>query len=133
MPSNVAWFEQLMYGSLVVGVVLSVLTWTQNVAQARPFGGASFVLLVQVSVLAFMILFIWLTARRRKNWARWLLLIVFVLGFPLFFPALVKMLRFDPVVGTLNLTQVLAQAVALFVVFSGDARDWFQQSHQRSN
>ena len=37
MPSNVARFEQLMYLSLGIGVIVSTLSWSRNVAM----GGAS--------------------------------------------------------------------------------------------
>src|SRR5262249_49360500 len=77
MPSHVVWFERLMYLSVVIGAVVSLplfldfaelddteldaILWTVVIAALIVF------------VLAIFTLLTWLTARRRKNWARWLL------------------------------------------------------------
>jgi hypothetical protein len=126
LPSNVARFEQLMYASLLIGLFNSALTWNQNVARASKIGGAYFVLYIQVFVLAFIVLFIWLVARRRKNWARWVLLVLFVLGMPGTVRVVRHWLSIEPVAGVLNLVQILAQVIALVYVFTGNARDWFK-------
>ena len=91
-------------------------------------GGAAFVLLVQISVFVMAVFVIWLIARRRKNWARWLLLVFFLLGIPLSVPALAKLSRISSYDGILSGAQGLAQIVALFLIFTGDARDWFRPS-----
>lgn len=123
MPSNVARFEQLMYLSLGIGVIVAALQWSRNVAMA----GTGFVLFVQAFVLAFMALFIWLVARRHKNWARWFLLVISILGLPGYLRLLGPLLRFNPVAGTLSLAQDVAQVVALLLIFTGDARAWFER------
>ncbi|MGH7813082.1 MAG: hypothetical protein ACREQI_03665 [Candidatus Binataceae bacterium] len=106
---------------------MSVPQWSQNVAQAETLGhGAGFVLFIQVFVLAFMVLFIWLVARRHKNWARWLLLVTFILGLPSYVLMRGPMLRSNPLAGSLNLAQLAAQVGALFLIFTGNARSWFQ-------
>jgi hypothetical protein len=130
LPSNVARFELLMYLSLGIGVIVSTLQWSQTVAMSAPLGGAGFAIFVQAFVLAFMVLFIWLVARRHKNWARWLLLILFVLGLPFYFRVLGQMLRLNPTAGNLSVVQVLAQTVAQFLIFTGNARDWFHDRIQ---
>ena len=126
VPSNVARFERLMYLSLGIGLIEALLTWNRNVALARAMGGAYFVLFGQIFVLAFFVLFIWLVARRRKNWARWLLLILQILGLPGYVRALSRMLPSEPLAGALSLAQFLVIAMALVLVFTGNARDWFR-------
>jgi hypothetical protein len=66
MPANIIRFEQLAYGMLAVEFVYSI--W--------PFMGDRFEL---VFALVFSTIFtllwvalIWVTARRRRNWGRWL-------------------------------------------------------------
>ena len=125
MPSNVARFERLMYLSLGIGVLVSALTWTRLVAQAGRVGGATFVFWVQAITLAIIVCFIWLVARRRKNWARWLLLIIGVLGLPGYFRMLAPTLHFAPIAGILSLTQLVLQVIATVMIFTGNARDWF--------
>jgi len=126
MPSNVARFEQLMYLSLGIGVIISVLQFSYFESRT----GAGFVLLVQAIVLAVFVLFIWLIARRRANWARWTLLVMFLLGLILFVPIVRETLQRSPLVAGLNITQLALQAVALYLVFTGNAVDWFK-SRQR--
>ena len=127
LPSNVARFEQLMYLALVIGFFNSALTWNYDVVDASKMGGASFVLFLMFA-FAFMALFIWLIARRRKNWACWVMLVLFVLGLPPYIYELHRMLHFVPVTGALGLAQTLVEAVAYSLIFSGNARDWFQRT-----
>jgi hypothetical protein len=127
LPSNVARFELLMYSSLGIGVIVSALQWSQDLALAGPLASAGFLLFVQAFVITFMVLFIWLVARRHKNWARWLFLIIGILGIPFYFRVLGQTLRFSPVAGTLMLVQMLLQVIAVFLIFTGNARDWFKQ------
>lgn len=119
MPSNVALFERLMYLSLGIGVIVSLLTWNQNVTTAQAVGGAAFVFFVQAFTFAFIVLFIWLIARRRNNWARWFLLGISILGLPFSLRMLGRMLLSNPIasstdmllclVGTLNFAQLMAE------------------------
>ncbi|MGD0672821.1 MAG: hypothetical protein ABSB13_12130 [Candidatus Binatus sp.] len=129
-PSNVVRFEQLMYISLGIGVIQSILHWNRSVSNARVagLGGAGFVLFIQFFVLAIIVLFIWLIARRRKNWARWVWLSLFILGLPFAFPELSRLLRSGLIVATLVCAQNLAQIVALYLIFTGNAREWFARN-----
>ena len=124
MPSNVGRFEQLMYLTVGIGLIGSVLSWNRSVARASALGGATLVLFVQLSVLALMVLFIWLAARRHKNWARWLLLIVGIMGLPSYVGILGHYL--EPLAGVLILAQLLFQVIAFVLIFTGNARDWFK-------
>jgi hypothetical protein len=106
-----------MYLSLGIGAVQSILQWGRLVDSAHAAGrGFSFILFIQAFVFAMEILFIWLIARRRKNWARWVWLIIFILGIPFALPVLGRIVRSSgPVVTTLMCAQNLAQIVALFI------------------
>jgi hypothetical protein len=126
MPSNVARFEQLMYFSIALGVIGSALQWNQLVLRADAVGGAAFVLVVQGIVISSEILLIWLIARRRKNWARWMALISFLVGIPFSVNAYIDLFQNNAFAGILSTVQDLLQMIALFLIFTGDARDWFQ-------
>jgi hypothetical protein len=69
LPSNVAWFERLMYLSLGIGLIEGACDWRAQKAMLSRLGyfGEAFVLLCLVLSLAFSVLLIWLTARRHKN------------------------------------------------------------------
>lgn len=128
-PSNVVRFEQLIYISLGIGVVQSSLEWGRLVDSAHAMGrGIGFILFIQTFVFAVTVFFIWLIARRRKNWARWVWLSLFILGLPFAFPVLSRLLRSGPIVATLVCAQNLAQIAALYLIFTGNAREWFAQN-----
>jgi hypothetical protein len=63
---------------------------------------------------------------KRKNWARWTLFLLFVLSLPLIF---VDRHMFRPDHLPLTLYEIMGtviQAVGFYLLFSGDARPWFQ-------
>jgi len=103
-----------MYLSLGIGVILSVLQWNQSVAGAQTLGGAKFVLIIQVSVIGITILFIWLIARCHRNWARWVFVILAVLGLPSYASTLGQMLRSRPIAGIVSIAQLTTEVLAFF-------------------
>ena len=85
--------------------------------------------LVAVVDLTVTALLIWLTARRRKNWARWCLVALlcpalFLLS-NLVFPQFRYLLRAAGNVNSVALATWLLQAIALYFAFTGDARPIF--------
>jgi hypothetical protein len=120
MPTNVVWFERLAYASLGLGLAVLALDY-QNLSR---LGAPAAVVGLLLLAIAGMALLIGLAARRRQSWARWLLLGLFVLGLPYFFS---NLLRQSLISVPLSLAQTVLQGVALFYVFTGDARPWFGQ------
>ena len=121
MPSNVTRFEVLMYLSLGIGIVTAALQ-SQQVAADWRFG-----LSIQAVVLAVTIALIWLTARRRQNWARWLFLVLFLIGIPPFTLSIGNALRLNQFLGALKIGQLFLQGVAFYLIFSGNAVAWFRR------
>jgi hypothetical protein len=126
-PSNVIRFEQLMYLSIALGVINTAHDWNRLVSIARPEGGAAFVLFVNGGVLGILILLIWLSARRAKNWARWVYLAIFVLGLPGGGRQVAINLSQRPVSGIIGVIQTALQVAALFLIFTGNSREWFRR------
>lgn len=130
-PSNVVRFEQLMYLSLAIVPIQTFLQWGFLIDLAHTVGrGAGFILITQAFSIAVTLLFIWLIARRRKNWARWIWIILYIVGMLFTLPTLGRVLRNGPVVATLLCVQYLAQVVALYLIFTGNAREWFMSRVQ---
>jgi hypothetical protein len=132
MPRSIRRFELLWYVSLIllfVHFVLAALTqgFTQQ-QQQDVFVGSLVVLLAMGGI-------VWLAARRRKNWARWMLL-----GLHLVFWAVV-------LTGTtlllwrnwaaipaatflligIRLVALLMQAAALALAFAEESEPWFRR------
>ncbi|HEV7718836.1 MAG TPA: hypothetical protein VGO70_07670 [Arsenicitalea sp.] len=75
MPHSVVLFERLAYMALAFEV-LAILVDPLNRAE---WGLAGSVLVAAIAVL-ITTLIVWLAARRRKNWARWLYLVLGLIG-----------------------------------------------------
>ena len=127
MPSNVRNFAILSYLSLLLGIVQGFLMFDESVAMAAKVGGELFVLGVQIGTIVVLAVLYFLIAFGRQNWARWLLLVLFVIGLPfvvLSYPALFSR---APVQGVVSLLQTVMQILALYLVFTGNAKAWFRK------
>ena len=71
---------------------------------------------------------IWLIARKRQNWARWTFLVLFVIGLPLSVPQLLATFQTSALSAVLGLVQLLLQVYAFFLIFTGNAKDWFRKT-----
>ena len=125
MPPNVARFEQLMYLSLGISVVAVSLDYRPS--QLSPLGGV-LIPLVEAILFVISILLIWQAARRHANWARWVLLILFVVAVPLQIAFLNETLKNSLVAGVLEVVSFFLQGVALYLVFTGNATPWFKKA-----
>jgi hypothetical protein len=142
-PSNVVLFEQLMCASLILYLVEIVLflNWKQI---AETPDGLKLVQTSRFSIIWSSCLFvclIWNAARKRTNWARWLLLIWFACDIAWDFHGesqsrhLVK-LNSIPAMNLLLPSLFLLthsfEGIALFLIITGNAREWFKRSSQAS-
>jgi hypothetical protein len=79
-----------------------------------------------VIVAAIVLPFFWLIVWRRKGWARWILLFLFV---SVLLPTLDYPHSFDPdevPLTVLTYLSALVESAAFYFVFTGDARPWFR-------
>jgi hypothetical protein len=123
MPWSVAWFERLMIASVVVGLIGVLVIW-QGMSQVGllALGIAALLLVVNFGL---MLLLIWLIARRRIGWLRYLLAALFALGLYNALRTLPEELRSQTVDGGLNLVRLALQGLGLVLIFTGNARPWF--------
>ncbi len=124
MPKNVRLFEKLWYGSLGIGILNSILEYQYLVNLA----GIGFLLIIEISIFVLTVFFIWLIARMRKGWARWVIFVFFVIGAPFYIPQLSEMLERNILVSLLSILQVILQILGLCFVFTGDSVNWFKKS-----
>jgi hypothetical protein len=122
VPKNVWSFEVLLYASLL----LDALSLAFEDRTPRPGVTEQMItaqILFAAGMLVFVLYLIWLAARRRKGWPRWLLAVLVVLSLPqLAHVVAARGVGFGVVVDTVS--AVLA-AWGLYLSFTGDARDWF--------
>jgi uncharacterized membrane protein (DUF2068 family) len=81
-------------------------------------------------LLAVLLPFLQLAVWKRKNWARWLLFVVFVIFLPILFVN--HAFRPDHLPMTaIGFASQLVEAAAFYFAFTGDARPWFQPGNSR--
>jgi heme/copper-type cytochrome/quinol oxidase subunit 4 len=122
VPKNVLWFEVLLYLSLTLDA-LSVAFQDRT-----PSGEMTEQVIMAATVLAggmilLLVYFVWLAAKRRKNWPRWVLAAALVLS----------VISLVQVVGDngleldsgIEIVSCVLTAAGLYFSFTGDAQGWF--------
>lgn len=123
LPYCVLWFEALYYVSTAVSAIGILLQW------AKGMSGSSAVFLS--ILLTFQVALIWLAARRRKNWARRLLLAFFLIwsvGSILSTGLSSQSPDWQPPdisIQAVKLIKIFLETAALILAFSGHSRRWF--------
>ncbi|MBS0530951.1 MAG: hypothetical protein JSS22_16395 [Proteobacteria bacterium] len=121
LPRNVLRFEVLLYLSLLLDT-LSAAFLDRVPADIGEAASAN-VNLLAVVLLAFFLLLVWLAARHRKNWARWVLVAALGLSALSLLDALGSGgLTFATAVDVLS---TALTAAGLYYSFTGDAKGWF--------
>ena len=122
VPRNVLRFETLLYLSLMLDA-LSVAFQDRT-----PGGGMTEQMILAATVVAgglivLFVYFVWLAARRRKNWPRWALAAVLVLSVT----SLVQVIGENGVEldSGIEIVSCLLTAAGLYCSFTGDAQGWF--------
>ena len=122
VPRNVLRFEALLYLSLMLDA-LSVAFQDRT-----PGGGMTEQMILAATVVAgglivLFVYFVWLAARRRKNWPRWALAAVLVLSVTSLAQVIGENgLELD---SSIEIVSCLLTAAGLYCSFTGDAQGWF--------
>jgi FtsH-binding integral membrane protein len=130
-PDSVVWYERLASASVATGLAS---------AAADPATFAKYYNLypivypiIFVCSIAGQLLWIWLIARKRQNWARWISLVAMIIGIPGVVLDIDQRLRHNSgaaIAFHLGYS-LLVGAVALR--FRRDAREWFARTHFASD
>ena len=122
IPKNVLWFEALLYASLMLDALslafqdrAPTAELTEQMILAATMVAATLILL--------QVYFVWLAARHRKNWPRWVLAAALLLSVILSFQVIGENgLELDSSIGIVS---CVLTAAGLYFSFAGDARGWF--------
>jgi hypothetical protein len=122
VPRNVLLFEVMLYLSLMLDA-LSV-AFQDRTPDA---GVTSSTITIATAMAGFLILlllyFVWLAARRRKNWPRWVLAAALLFSVGSLWQAIGESgLELD---SGIEIVSCLLTAAGLYFSFSGDAQGWF--------
>lgn len=141
MPVNVRRFVWFWWASIVLALLGLLLFPPPSSSELRLGMTRSIQLEIVAGVAAVWVAvqlpFFWLIVWRRKNWARWLLLVMFVAGTA--YSAYLSIappspppgvdpswLHMPPSMDAVEWLSLFAGAVAFYFLFTGDARAWFR-------
>jgi peptidoglycan/LPS O-acetylase OafA/YrhL len=121
-PPKVALAEKLFYLIVGIGILRTAYTVVRHLDVRSP----DFLIMTKFFSYAISVYLIYLVGKG-KNWARWLLLIIFIVCIPLIILPFFGMLSNNPISGALGLTQLGLYLAGLMLVFHQSSRDWFTQ------
>jgi multidrug transporter EmrE-like cation transporter len=124
-PESVVWYERLAWAAFVVGLA-SAAASPATLAKYYDRYPISYPIMIAV-VLAGQLLWIWLVARKRQNWARWISLITVLLGIPNEIWDIEERFRLNPVAAIFYYAAFATMTVSVMLLFRGDAREWFSR------
>lgn len=127
MPSNVRNFMLLAYLSLAIGIVSTVLHFDEINAMAAAKGMTNVVIAIDVIMFGLFAGLIAAASFGAQNWARWVFAILFLIGVPFAIFALPTLFQKDAVQAITAIVQTVIQGVAIFFIFTGNAKDWFRK------
>jgi hypothetical protein len=122
-PISVVWYERLALAALVIGLASSAL---DPATFFKYYERYSVVYLIMfVCSVAGQLLWIWLIARKRQNWASWISLVVVIIGLPNFIWDFEERFRLNAAAAIVYHAGAALLMVAVFLLFRHDAREWF--------
>jgi hypothetical protein len=120
-PPPVSLAGNLLWASLGFGVIRTGLDWPA-IERAAP------VAFVVPAMVLTLVVAVWLIVMilKRRNWARIVFLVLFVIGTLMDGPGVFGEIVERPVQGLCGLAQILLQGAALFLLFRPSAAAWFR-------
>ena len=128
-PQSIVNFERVVLFSILVGIVNTVLVWNELQAEVAASGfGVGFALGIQAVTIALYLLLIWFIARKGSNVAKWVYVVISVLGLVvglLSFAQTAQLYGPGPLV--ITIVQYLLLLVSLWLLFRPDSKAWFSE------
>jgi cell division protein FtsW (lipid II flippase) len=122
LPKNVFRFEVLLYASLMLdslSVAVQDRTPTADMTDQMIMAAT----LVAGGMILLLLYFVWLAARHRKNWPRWVLAAALVLSVISLFQVIGENgIELDSLI---EIVSCGLTAAGLYYSFTGDAQGWF--------
>ncbi len=122
LPKNVLRFEVLLYASLMLDA-LSVAFQDRTPNVDMPDRMIMSATLLAGALILGLVYLVWLAARKRKNWPRWVLATALVFSVISLIQIIGENgLEFD---SGIEIVSCLLTAAGLYFSFTGDAQGWF--------
>ncbi|WJR81346.1 hypothetical protein [Bradyrhizobium sp. NP1] len=122
VPRNVLWFEALLYLSLTLDA-LSVAFQDRTPSAEMTEAMIMVATVMAGALILLLVYFVYLAARQRRNWPRWVLAAALVLSVI----SLVQIIGDSGLAldSGIEIVSCLLTAAGLYFSFTGDAQGWF--------
>jgi hypothetical protein len=123
VPKNIFYFEVLLYLSLLIDALSAAFLdrMPDDITESAKLA----INVIAVTMTLGFVQLVWLAARRRRNWARMILLAALVLSVVSILTTVGDTgLQFSTFVDVIS---TALTALGLFFSFTGDAQNWFRQ------
>jgi peptidoglycan/LPS O-acetylase OafA/YrhL len=122
LPRNVLLFEVLLYLSLILDA-LSVAFQDRTPGADMTSSMIAVATAMAGGLILLLFYFVWLAARRRKNWPRWVLAAALLFSIASLWQVIGENgLELD---SGIEIVSCVLTAAGLYFSFSGDAQGWF--------
>ena len=128
MPNHIKYFEWTWLVSILLGIIVSGLTYDELATKSNPV----LIGTIQLLLLVFAITLVLLISRQKNNFFRLTLLFIFPIGLYFYIPQLSNLFSME-IVGVLSSVQLTLQCLGLYFLFTSESRQWFQNTPSLSN
>jgi hypothetical protein len=119
-PTKVVHALKMLYLVIGIGVIRTTITVIRHADVRSPY----FLIFTKFLIYAFSLFLIY-EVGKRKNWARWLLVVMFVIIIPLNILPNFDAISHTPVYSLLGVLALGLYIVALVFLFHKNSSDWF--------
>lgn len=127
-PVSIDYFARAVVLGIGLGLLNTYLIWDEMAARIADLGfGPGFILGVQATSYAVVLLLLWFIAHRRSNVARWIYVALAGFGILSGLAGLEETLALDRLLIAITAAQYLISLVTIVLLFRPDARLWFDR------
>jgi hypothetical protein len=119
-PAKVVLAVKMLYFVVGVGVLRTAFMVVRHLEVRSP----DFLIMTKFFTYALSLYLIYLVGKG-KNWARWLLVMIFFVSIPLTILPYFESITHNPVGSALGLAQLVMYVIGLVLLFHSSSRPWF--------
>ena len=124
MPAKVVYAVRMLYMVIGIGIIRTTMTAVHYADVRSPY----FLIFIKSLLYVGGLLLVNQLAKG-KNWARWLLIVIFLISIPLNIIPAIESLSFNPVHTLLSSLQLGLHLIALFFLFHKNSSVWYHSEN----
>lgn len=130
-PKSIVMFERVVVISLLLGILNAFLMWDRLSADAAAQGMTSDTLItVQAITTAIYLLLIWFIARKGSPVAKWIYVVLTVLGVLLALAGMGQTMTMGAASIVITVIQYILLIFSVWLLFKPDAKAWFADGRE---